>query len=88
MFDEYGPAGPPKNGSDDALHADHLWPLAEETLHSTTTVEGWVAELDRLSAVAVVTARENYRLMSAEKRGIWSPDKYAEPGVALITVAA
>jgi hypothetical protein len=56
VIDEYGPAGPPKNGSNDALHADHLWPLAEETLLETTRVEDWVNELRRLSAVAVVTA--------------------------------
>ncbi|RKQ86067.1 hypothetical protein C8N24_4076 [Solirubrobacter pauli] len=87
VIDEYGPAGPPKNGSNDALHADHLWPLTEETLRTTTSVEAWVDELRRLSAVAVVTALENYRLMAAEKKNLWGPDKYAASGVELIEVA-
>ena len=83
VIDEYGPEGPPKNGSDDALHADHLWPLTEEVLHTTMSVDAWVIELRRLSAVAVVTARENYRLMSAEKQNVWGPDKYEAAGVEL-----
>jgi hypothetical protein len=86
VIDEYGPGGPPKNGSDDALHADHLWPLTEETLRSTTTVDAWLIELERLSAVAVVTARENYRLMAAEKQNLWGPEKYVAAGVDLIQV--
>jgi hypothetical protein len=57
VIDEYGTPGPPKNGSDDALRADHLWPLTEETLQTTTSVEAWVDELRRLSQVAVVTTR-------------------------------
>ena len=86
VIDEYGTAGPPKNGSDDALHADHLWPLTEELLRSVTTLDGWLVELERLSAVAVVTARENYRLMSAEKQNLWGPQKYEAAGVELLDV--
>jgi hypothetical protein len=47
------------------------------------SVDAWVIELRRLSAVAVVTARENYRLMSAEKQNVWGPAKYEAAGVAL-----
>ena len=88
VIDEYGTPGPPKNGSDDALHADHLWPLTEETLQTTASVEAWVDELRRLSAVAVVTARENYRLMSAEKQNLWGLAKYEAAGVELIRIEA
>jgi hypothetical protein len=84
VIEEYGPTGPPKNGSDDALHADHLWPLTEETLWTTTTVEAWVTELRRLSVVAIVTARENYKLMGAEKQKLWGRKKYEAAGVELI----
>jgi hypothetical protein len=87
VIDEYGAAGPPKNGSDDALHADHLWPFTEELLRAVDTVDGWVIELRRLSAVAVVTARENYRLMSAEKQNLWGPEKYQAAGVELVEVS-
>lgn len=86
VIEQYGADGPPKNGSNDALHADHLWPLTEETLRQTTTVEAWLTELRRLSAVAVVTARENYRLMAAEKQNLWGPAKYAASGVELIEI--
>jgi hypothetical protein len=37
VIDEYGTPGPPKNGSDAALHADHLWPLTEETTTAATS---------------------------------------------------
>ena len=84
VIDEYGPSGPPKNGSDHALHADHLWPLTEQMLRTTTTVEAWVIELTRVSAVAVVTARENYKLMAAERQDIWGLAKYKAAGVELI----
>jgi hypothetical protein len=40
-IDEYGPDPPPKNGSADALHADHVNPFAPEQLTAITTVEGW-----------------------------------------------
>jgi hypothetical protein len=88
VIQEYGTPGPPKNGSDDALHADHLWPLTEETLRTTTTVDDWITELQRLSAVAVVTARENYKLMAAEKQNLWGPKKYETAGVELINLDA
>jgi hypothetical protein len=88
VIDKYGVAGPPKNGSDEALHADHLWPLTEDVLRTTTTVEAWVTELRRLSAVAVVTARENYKLMAAENQNVWGPPKYAAAGVELLDVSS
>lgn len=45
-----------------------------------------MAELERLSAVAVATARENYKLMAAEKQNLWGPKKYEAAGVELINV--
>ena len=45
-----------------------------------------MTELERVSAVAVVTARENYRLMAVEKQGIWGLEKYETAGIELITV--
>lgn len=86
VIDEYGPSGPPKNDSNDALHADHLWPLTEEILHTVRTVDDWTLELRRLSAVAVVTASENYKLMSAENQNLWGPEKYKAAGVELVEV--
>jgi hypothetical protein len=53
--------------------------------HDTTT-DAWVAELERLSAVAVASARENYKLMAAEKQNLWGPKKYEAAGVELINV--
>jgi hypothetical protein len=63
-----------------------LWPLTEEVLDSTTSVDAWVDELRRLSAVAVGTARENYKLMAAEKQNLWGPAKCEYASVQLFSV--
>jgi len=84
-IDKYAPDPPPKNGSDDALHADHVYPLSSQTLQATDTLEQWVAELKRLRTVVCVTAAENYALEFVEKRGVTGPEKYAEAGVEFTT---
>jgi hypothetical protein len=41
-IDKYAPQRPPTNDSDDALHADHVYPLSAELLHrSTRSRGGW-----------------------------------------------
>ncbi|MEO6470388.1 MAG: hypothetical protein ABIR57_01065 [Aeromicrobium sp.] len=70
------PADIPKNGSLDALHADHVWNISAKTLSDTTTIDGWLVELEKLSEVVCVTAKENYALMKKEKLGDWGHIKY------------
>jgi len=77
----------PKNGSDDALHADHLYKIDFETLTTVTTADKWLAELARLREVVCVTARENYDLMKVEKEGIWGEEKYKAAGITFVTIA-
>ncbi len=71
----------PKNASPDALHADHVYQLTEDDLRRNDTVELWLAAMDRLRTVVCVTATENYRLESYERRGITGPAKYARAGI-------
>ena len=85
VIDEYGPAGVPKNDSDDALHADHVHPLTEATLRETDTVEKWLVELRRVHIVVCVTAAENYRLEVLERSGTTGPGKYALAGIEFTT---
>lgn len=83
-IDAYAPDPPPNNNSDDALHADHVYPLTVDLLHQVTTLEGWTAELARLDAVVCVTAAENYRLEAIEKSGTTGPDKYAAAEIEFV----
>lgn len=82
VLDQYSAGGQPRrrNGSPDALHADHVWPLTEEHLHTVTTVDDWVRELRHLATVVCVTAAENYRLERIEKTTP-GPEKYEIAGV-------
>lgn len=86
VIDRYTAAGAnvPNNNSDDALHADHVWPITERHLREVTTVDGWVDELRLLATVVCVTARENYRLIRVEKTTA-GPQKYALAGVTFTT---
>jgi hypothetical protein len=82
---KYGAAGVPKNGSPDALHADHYASITLETFERVATQDEWLRELDRIaSSVVCVTARENYELEQYERRGIVGPDKYAAAGVQFV----
>lgn len=87
VIDDYASRdeSPPKNGSPDALHADHCHEISDGTLQRLTSPEEWVVELDRLREVVCVTAAENYRLMSAEKAGLWGDDKYEQAGVEFVS---
>ncbi len=84
-IDKYAPQRPPRNDSDDALHADHVYPLTADLLHSVDTVEGWAAELARLRSVVCVTAAENYALERVEAQGTTGPEKYALAGITFAT---
>ncbi len=85
VIDEYGAANVPKNDSPDALHADHVYPLTEDALHLNDTLEMWINTMHRLRTVVCVTARENYRLETCERRGITGPRKYTEASVTFTT---
>lgn len=85
VIDAYGEAAAPKNGSGDALHADHVYPLTVDALHRADTVEKWVDELRTIQMVVCVTAEENYRLEMVERTGLTGPAKYAEAGVEFVT---
>lgn len=84
VIEAYAPDPPPNNNSDDALHADHVYPLTVDLLHNVTTLDGWIAELARLDAVVCVTAAENYRLGALEKNGTTGPDKYDAAGIEFV----
>ncbi|MDP9393089.1 MAG: hypothetical protein M3Q08_17180 [Pseudomonadota bacterium] len=84
-IDKYAPQRPPRNDSDDALHADHVYSLTPELLHSVHTVEGWAEELVRLRTVVCVTAAENYALERVEAQGTTGPEKYALAGITFTT---
>lgn len=79
--EKYAPDRPPRNDSDDALHADHVYPFTTDLLYEVRSVETWVVELRRLATVVCVTALENYALERVEKDGVTGPDKYAAAGI-------
>jgi hypothetical protein len=74
----------PKNASNDALHADHVFNLDEDLLRRVDSVDEWLLALERLSTVVCVTAEENYRLERVERTGVHGWGKYAIAGVELI----
>lgn len=74
----------PKNGSSDALHADHIHPLSVRQLRTLQTIPQWVRALKRLEQVVCVTAAENYRLEQIEKQGIKGPAKYEKAGIKFV----
>jgi hypothetical protein len=84
-IDKYAPELPPKNGSPDALHADHVHPFTIELLHSIDSVKGWLVELQRLRTVVCVTAAENYTLQKIEGQGTTGTGKYALAGITFTT---
>lgn len=78
VIDKYAAAKTPipKNSSDDALHCDHVFPLALSDLQRLQSVDAWMAELPRLAEVVCLTAVENYRLETLEKTGAHGWSKY------------
>ena len=50
-IEKYAPERPPRNSSDDALHADHVYPCTSDLLYEVTTLDAWVGQLRRLAAV-------------------------------------
>jgi hypothetical protein len=66
----------PKNGSGDALHADHIHPVTTKQLKSLVTDQQWLRALNRLGRVVCVTATENYQLQQIERAGTTGPTKY------------
>jgi hypothetical protein len=85
VVDAYGSTRVPKNNSDDALHADHVFPLTEDELYRNSTPDEWVDTLCHLRTVVCVTARENYRLEHFEREGVTGPRKYVEAGIVFTT---
>lgn len=83
-IDEYAPDPPPNNNSDDALHADHVYPFDPQLFFEVTTLDGWVSTLARLDMVVCVTAAENYRLIAIENGGTTGPDKYVTADIEFV----
>ena len=83
VIDDYAGRGdsPPKNGSDHALHADHVYEFDAEQLRETVTVQEWLEVLVAARTVVVVTAKENYQLEILEKSGLHGPAKYDAAGI-------
>lgn len=84
VIDAYASRGetPPANGSDDALHADHVWGLRAEHLYKFRTLDEWMQHLQRMRTVVCVTASENYKLEGLERAGADGPEKYVAAGIA------
>lgn len=76
----------PKNGSLDALHADHVMPLTAEHLETLTTTDAWLGALPDLMRVVCVTAKENYDLEVIERGGITGDAKYGEAGIRFVQI--
>jgi hypothetical protein len=74
----------PKNGSLDALHADHVYALTSDDLANHHSVDEWLSELSPLREVVCVTAAENYRLEVLERAGAAGWGKYAEAGITFV----
>lgn len=79
---------PPKNGSPEALHCDHVTPLLPRHLAELTSVDEWLAALPDLTEVVCITARENYSLEAVERGGTYGEEKYALAGIELVPSAA
>ena len=75
---------PPKNGSLDALHADHVKPLTDARVMQTVTTDQWSELLEELGEVVCVTARENYKLEAIENDGVTGWRKYKVGGIKLL----
>jgi hypothetical protein len=71
----------PKNSSDDALHADHVYKFTAVVLTETSTVEAWLAELRRLAMVVCVRPARTTSWRGVEARGTTGPEKYSAAGV-------
>ncbi len=84
-IEKYAPERPPRNGADDALHADHVYPFTTNLLYEVTTLEEWVRALRHLGLVVCVTAKENYALEQLERKGEHGPVKYAAAGITFVT---
>jgi hypothetical protein len=75
---------PPKNGSADALHADHVFPLTEFDIKGTITPHDWLTLLTERGQVVCVTAKENYELEQVERSGVNGWAKYEAAGIQLV----
>jgi hypothetical protein len=74
----------PKNGSWDALHADHVFPLKGDQLSDLVTASDWLGRLDRLREVVCVTAAENETLRQVEAANIDGWEKYIRANIELL----
>jgi hypothetical protein len=78
----------PPNGFDESLHCDHIYALRVGDLNRYESIDDWLGEIPRFTAVVVVTARENYRLARAERKEWDGPLKYKPANVRLVSLAA
>lgn len=76
----------PRNESPDALHSDHVFPLANDEILTLTTQEAWLERLEQLDTVVCVTHDENLALEQLEKAGARGWDKYSLARIEVIAV--
>jgi hypothetical protein len=84
-IDKHAPEPPPPNGSDDSLHADHVYAFPHTgpdltDFDSVTSVDGWLHELRQLDQVICLTAAENEIVRRVELE-VTGPEKYARAGI-------
>lgn len=81
----YAPNQPPKNGSPEALHADHYGVLTSNEVAQLSSLEEWLDAITRIRrSVVCVTAEENYSLMTWERKGYVGSEKYGMAGIGFV----
>jgi hypothetical protein len=90
-IDKYAPAHPPRNGSPEALHADHIHSLPhtgpglDELFERVRGVDAWLEELRRLDRVVCVTNDENEQVRRVEQcQKVTGSAKYALAGIEFV----
>jgi hypothetical protein len=84
-IEKYAPENPPKNGSPDALHADHYGVPTSAELAAISSVDAWRDVITRIRAsIVCVTAAENYALTNWERKGHRGHDKYQLAGIEFV----
>lgn len=81
-------AQPPKNGSAEALHSDHVFPLTNNRIEQLKTKDDWIDAMTELTTVVCLVASENYMLEQAERTGSWGWEKYEDANIELVEVAS
>jgi hypothetical protein len=85
VIEAYAPAVPPKNGSPDALHADHYGMPTSEEVSMISSVDAWLRVVARVrQSIVCLTAAENYALIKWERKGYVGHEKYEMAGIKFV----